>query len=76
MGAREFGWQNRPQEPLSQRDGDWLIRHRHGRRRLRTAAQRRAVCRAALPRPSVKLDRVELRTGGNIQPGDDFAVCR
>jgi xanthine dehydrogenase YagR molybdenum-binding subunit len=25
VGAREFGWQNRPREPRSRRDGDWLI---------------------------------------------------
>jgi hypothetical protein len=37
---------------------------------------RACVRRAALPRPSVKLDRVELQTGGNDPPGDDFAVCR
>ena len=25
VGAREFGWRNRPRAPRSQRDGDWLI---------------------------------------------------
>jgi len=25
VGAREFGWQNRPRAPRSRRDGDWLI---------------------------------------------------
>jgi hypothetical protein len=37
---------------------------------------RACMRRAALPRPSVKLDRVELQTGGNDPPGDDFAGCR